>query len=64
MSHAPSAALKRRHDAVRHACLRAGADALVVTSRSNVLYLTNFTGSSAVAVVTPTASNSSRTSGT
>src|SRR6267154_1672810 len=53
MSHAPSAALKRRHDAVRHACLRAGADALVVTARSNVLYLTNFTGSSAVAVVTP-----------
>jgi len=53
MSHAPSAALKRRHDAVRDACARAGVDALVVTSRSNILYLTNFTGSSAIVVLTP-----------
>jgi Xaa-Pro aminopeptidase len=53
MSHAPSATLKRRHDAVRQACARANVDALVVTSRSNILYLTNFTGSSAILVVTP-----------
>ena len=53
MSHAPSAALKRRHDAVRHACARASVDALIVTSRSNVLYLTNFAGSAGIAVVTP-----------
>ena len=53
MSHAPSAALKRRHDAVRHACARAGVDALIVTSRSNILYLTNFVGSASIAIVTP-----------
>jgi len=53
MSHAPSAALRRRHDAVRHACARAGVDALIVTSRSNILYLTNFVGSASIAVVTP-----------
>ena len=53
MSHAPSAALKRRHDAVRDACARAGVDALIVTSRSNILYLTNFVGSASIAVVTP-----------
>ena len=53
MSHAPSAALKRRHQAVRAACAREGVDALVVTSRSNILYLTNFTGSSAIVVLTP-----------
>src|SRR5438552_512836 len=53
MSHAPSAALKRRHDAVRDACARASVDALIVTSRSNVLYLTNFAGSAAIAVITP-----------
>jgi len=52
MSHAPSAALKRRHAAVRHACARADVDALIVTSRSNILYLTNFTGSSATLVLT------------
>jgi Xaa-Pro aminopeptidase len=52
MSHAPSAALKRRHDAVRAACRRAGVDALIVTTRSNILYLTNFSGSAAIAVVT------------
>ena len=53
MSHAPSAALKRRHEAVRHACARAGVDALIVTSRSNVLYLTNFAGSASIVVMTP-----------
>lgn len=53
MSHAPSATLKRRHDAVRAACARSNVDALVVTSRSNILYLTNFSGSAAIAIVTP-----------
>src|SRR5215472_9909570 len=52
MSYAPSAALKRRHDAVRAACGRAGVDALIVTTRSNILYLTNFSGSAAIAIVT------------
>ncbi len=52
MSHAPSGALKRRHDAVRAACRRAGVDALIVTTRSNILYLTNFSGSAAIAIVT------------
>ena len=53
MSHAPSAALSRRHRAVRDACARDNVDALIVTSRSNILYLTNFTGSSAIVVLTP-----------
>jgi len=52
MSPAPSAALKRRHDAVRAACGRAGVDALIVTTRSNIFYLTNFSGSAAIAIVT------------
>ena len=55
MSHAPSVALRRRHDAVRAACGRAGVDALIVTTRSNILYLTNFSGSASIAVVTPDA---------
>src|SRR5215475_13136819 len=36
MSYAPSAALKHRHDAIRGACSRAGVDALIVTTRSNI----------------------------
>ena len=51
MSHAPSAALSRRHRLVREALTRARLDALVVTSLPNVLYLTNFTGSSAIVVI-------------
>ena len=51
MSHAPSAALSRRHRLAREALTRAGLDALVVTSLPNVLYLTNFTGSSAIVVI-------------
>ncbi len=53
MSHAPSATLRRRHQLVREATARHHVDALVVTSRSNITYLTNFTGSSAIAVLTP-----------
>jgi Xaa-Pro aminopeptidase len=52
MSHAPSAALSRRHQALRRAVADAGLDALVVTALPNILYLTNFTGSSAILVVT------------
>jgi Xaa-Pro aminopeptidase len=53
MSHAPSSALRRRHQIVREAAARQPVDALVVTSRSNILYLTNFSGSSATVVLTP-----------
>ena len=53
MSHASSATLKRRHQLVRDAAARYQLDALVVTTRSNILYLTNFTGSAAVVVLTP-----------
>ncbi len=52
MSHAPTDALERRHQAVRREAAARGVDALVVTSLPNVLYLTNFTGSAAIAVVT------------
>ena len=51
MSHAPSAILERRHRAVRAALADAGLDALVITSLPNILYLTNFIGSSAIVVV-------------
>src|SRR5262252_11924 len=53
MLHARSAALNRRHSLVREAAARHPVDALVVTSRPNIFYLTNFAGSSAIAVVTP-----------
>jgi Xaa-Pro aminopeptidase len=53
MSHAPSATLRRRHQLVTEATARHHLDALVVTSRSNITYLTNFTGSSAIVVLTP-----------
>jgi len=52
MSHAPSPALERRHRTIRHEIAARGLDALVVTSLPNILYLTNFTGSSAAVVVT------------
>src|SRR5215510_4664878 len=52
MSHAPSDALASRHRTVRAALADRALDALVVTSLPNVLYLTNFTGSSAIVVVT------------
>jgi Xaa-Pro aminopeptidase len=51
MSHAPGAALSRRHAAVRDALHALGLDALVVTAPANITYLTNFTGSSAIVVV-------------
>src|SRR6185436_8554729 len=52
MSHAPSDTLRRRHQLIREASAHHEVDALVVTARSNILYLTNFTGSSAIAVLT------------
>jgi Xaa-Pro aminopeptidase len=52
MSHAPSAALSRRHQTIRREMETRGLDALVVTSLPNILYLTNFTGTSAIVVVT------------
>jgi Xaa-Pro aminopeptidase len=52
MSHAPAEALSRRHQIVRDACAARSLDALVVTSLPNILYLTNFTGSAAIVVLT------------
>ena len=52
MSHANSDTLKRRHQAIRAALTEQNLDALVVTSLPNILYLTNFTGSSAIVVIT------------
>jgi Xaa-Pro aminopeptidase len=51
MSAAPTAALQRRHDAVRTALDAHRVDALVITALPNILYLTNFTGSSAIVVL-------------
>jgi Xaa-Pro aminopeptidase len=52
MSHAPSAALDARHHTVRSALASRHLDALVVTALPNILYLTNFDGSAAIAVLT------------
>jgi Xaa-Pro aminopeptidase len=52
MSHAPTAALSARHRTIRNALASRSLDALVVTSLPNVLYLTNFTGSAAIVVLT------------
>src|SRR5262245_54241187 len=51
MSHAPTAALTRRHEAIRGALTEHRVDALVITALPNVLYLSNFTGSSAIVVL-------------
>lgn len=55
MPHAPTDVLDRRHARVREAMRAASLDALVVVSLPNIAYLTNFGGSSAVAVLTPDA---------
>jgi len=52
MSHAKTDTLKRRHQAVRASLADQKLDALVVTSLPNILYLTNFTGSSAIVILT------------
>jgi len=52
MSHAPSPTLERRHQLIRKDIAARGLDAVVVTSLPNILYLTNFAGSSAIVVLT------------
>jgi Xaa-Pro aminopeptidase len=52
MSHAPTSTLKQRLRTIRDAMAERDLGALVVTALPNVLYLTNFGGSSAIAVVT------------
>jgi Xaa-Pro aminopeptidase len=52
MAQAPGAALSHRHRLVREACTAQGLDAIVITSLPNILYLTNFTGSAAIVVLT------------
>ena len=52
MSHAPTDALSRRHHAIRADIAARGLDALVVTALPNVLYLTNFTGTAGIVVIT------------
>src|SRR3954471_14687590 len=52
MSRAPSPALSRRHQTVRRELTSSALDAIVITSLPNILYLTNFTGSSAIVVLT------------
>ena len=52
MSYAPTAALSRRHQIVRQSLAAQRLDALIVTSLPNILYLTNFTGSAAIVVLT------------
>jgi len=51
MSHAPTRSLDRRHHRIRQTLADRSLDALIVTSIPNVLYLTNFTGSSAIVVI-------------
>jgi Xaa-Pro aminopeptidase len=51
MSHAPSSALDRRHEILRRELAARGLDAFVITSLPNILYLTNFSGSSAIVVL-------------
>jgi len=51
MSHAPSRTLSQRHRTVREELSARGLDALLVTALPNILYLTNFTGSSATVVL-------------
>jgi len=52
MPHAPSHALSRRHSAIRQTLAARGLDALLVTSLPNILYLTNFSGSAALVLIT------------
>jgi len=52
MPHAPTERLNARHQHIRDAMAARAIDALVVTALPNVLYLTNFGGSSAIVVIT------------
>ncbi len=51
---APSGALEQRLDALRRAIVASGCDALLVTRRPNIFYLTNFAGSAGALTVTLT----------
>jgi len=52
MPHAPSAALSRRHAAIRQSMLDQALEALIVISLPNIAWLTNYAGSSAIVVLT------------
>ncbi len=52
MSYAPSLSLSLRQQAIRRELASRELDALVITSLPNILYLTNFTGSSAIVLLT------------
>ena len=52
MPHAPSSALNARHQVVRRLMRERSLDAIVVTSLPNILYLTNFGGSTAIVLLT------------
>jgi Xaa-Pro aminopeptidase len=51
MAHAPTPTLNRRHQAIADELAARNLEALVVTALPNILYLTNFTGSSAILLV-------------
>jgi Xaa-Pro aminopeptidase len=52
MPHAPSAALSRRHAAIRQSMLDQALEALIVISLPNIAWLTNYAGSSSIVVLT------------
>ena len=52
MSHAPASSLDTRHLRLRQQLKERSLDALIVTSIPNIVYLSNFTGSSAIVVLT------------
>src|SRR5712692_2476347 len=52
MSHAPTDTLNLRHTAIRRALTACGLEALIITSLPNILYLTNFSGSAAIVLLT------------
>jgi Xaa-Pro aminopeptidase len=52
MAHAPTAALSRRFDDIRNELAGRDLDALAVFALPNILYLTNFGGSSGIVVIT------------
>ncbi len=51
MAHAPTATLSRRHSAIAAELAARNLEALVVTALPNILYLTNFVGSSAIVLI-------------
>jgi Xaa-Pro aminopeptidase len=52
MSHAPSTALERRHARLRRSFDEFELDALIVTALPSITYVSNFTGTSAIVVLT------------